>query len=230
LRDELSFIVLLAEQGTVLHDSGTVVVRSVASRLTEIAPVCTAKDHVLVENGDAVSEIVLVEDSCELRVNERCTALKSRSAPRIDCTALEFEYRVRRVRALLKMKLPEICAEVGLCPVVGIRAVPSAGVVVVAVDIGTTGFSGNKQSDGRSFIVDCVLSVDASTNEILVWMGRTERHHYASIAELLIDSIDVLNIWPFNPRHAIGVFILSLEGDDRSTVGDLSVGNDPAVC
>jgi hypothetical protein len=98
----------------------------------------------LIENGNSVSEVVLVEDSCELRVDESCTAFESGTTPRIDRSTLEFEDRVRRVRALLEMKLPEICAKVGLCPVVRIRAVPSAGVVVVAVDVGTTGFSRDK--------------------------------------------------------------------------------------
>jgi hypothetical protein len=195
--------------------------------LTEIAPVCAAEDHVLVEDGDTVPEVVFVEDPCELRVDERCTALKSGSAPRIDSSALELEDRVRRVRTLLKMKLSEICAEIGLCPIVGIRAVPSAGVVVVTVYVRTAGLSRDKQPDGRSFVVDCTLSATDSTTT-LNQRERTERHHYASITELLVDSIDVLNVWPFNPRHAIGVFILGLEGDNWPAFGDLSVGNDPA--
>ena len=74
-----------------------------------------------------------------------------------------------------------------------------------------------------------MLSVNDSTNE-MVRQVRTKRHHDPSIAELLVDSIDVLNIWPFNPGHAIGVFILSLKGDYRSAVGDLSVRNNPAPC
>jgi hypothetical protein len=227
LRNELGFIVLLAEQCTILHDSRAVVVRSIASRLTETAPICPAEDHVLVENGNPVPEVVFVEDSCELRVYESCTALKSGPAPRIDSSALELEDRVRRVRTLLKMKLPEVGTKVGLCPVVRIRAVPSAGVIVVAVDIGTTALSRDKQPDGRSFVVDCTWSATDSTTT-LNQRERTERHHYAGIAELLVDSIDVLNIWPFNPRHAIGVFILGLEGDNWPAFGDLSVGNDPA--
>ena len=60
----------------------------------------------------------------------------------------------------------------------------------------------------------------ASRNE------HTERYHYASITELLIDSINVLDIWPFDPRHTIGVFVLSLESDYWSTFSDLGVGND----
>jgi hypothetical protein len=59
-------MVFLAEQGTVFHDGRAVVVRSVASRLPNVTPICAAIHHVLVEDGDAVSEIVLVEDSCEL--------------------------------------------------------------------------------------------------------------------------------------------------------------------
>jgi hypothetical protein len=125
------------------------------------------------------------------------------------------------------MKLSEIRAEVGLCPVVGIRAVPSAGVVVVTVYVGTAGLSRDKQSDGRSFVVDCTWSATDSTTT-LNQRERTERHNYASIAELLVNGIDVLNIWPFHPRHAVGVFVLSLESDDWTAFGDLSVGNDPA--
>jgi hypothetical protein len=127
------------------------------------------------------------------------------------------------------MKLPEIGVEVGLCPVVGIRTVPSAGVVVVAVYIGTTGLSRDKQSDGGSLVVDCILSVIGWINEVVSRRKRTERHHYASVAELLIDGIDVLNIWKLNPRHAIGVFVLCLESDYWSTFGDLGVGNDPVA-
>jgi hypothetical protein len=128
------------------------------------------------------------------------------------------------------MKLPEIRTKVGLGPVVGIGTVPSAGVVVVAVYVGTTGLPGDKQSDGRSLVIDNASSATDSTKTCLGRKERTERHHYASITELLVDSIDVLNIWPFNPRHAIGVFVLGLEGDYWPAVGDLSVGNDPAAC
>jgi hypothetical protein len=127
------------------------------------------------------------------------------------------------------MKLPEIGVKLGLCPVVGIGAVPSAGVVVMAVDIGATGLSGDKQSDGCSLVVYCMLSVIGWTNEMVSRRKRTERHHYASIAELLVDSIDVLNIWKLDPRHSIGVFVLCLESDYRSTFGDLSVGDDPVA-
>jgi hypothetical protein len=127
------------------------------------------------------------------------------------------------------MKLPEVRSEVGLGPVVGIRTVPSARVVVVSIYFGTARLSRDKKSDGRSLVVDCVLLVHRSTDETVNWRKRTERHHYPSIAELLIDGIDVLNIWPFNPRHAVGVFILGLETDHWSTLGDLSVGDDPVA-
>jgi hypothetical protein len=94
---------------------------------------------------------------------------------------------------------------------------------------GTTGLSRDKQSDGGSLVVDCILSVIGWINEVVSRRKRTERHHYASVAELLIDGIDVLNIWKLNPRHAIGVFVLCLESDYWSTFGDLGVGNDPVA-
>jgi hypothetical protein len=57
------------------------------------------------------------------------------------------------------MKLSEVSAEVGLSPVVRIRTVPSAGVVVVAIYVGTTRLPRDKQSDSRGLVVDCVLLV-----------------------------------------------------------------------
>lgn len=58
-------------------------------------------------------------------------------------------------------------------------------------------------------------------------MGRaTERYHDASVSELLIDSIDVFHVWPFDPRHAIRVFVLGLEGNDGSAVRNLRFRDD----
>ena len=65
------------------------------------------------------------------------------------------------------MKLPEIRSEIGLGPVVGIRTVPSARVVVVPIYFGTARLSRDKKSDGRSLVVDCVSSVIGLTNEMV---------------------------------------------------------------
>jgi hypothetical protein len=58
--------------------------------------------------------------------------------------------------------------------------------------------------------------------------GLTEWDDDASIAELLVDGIYVLHVREFDPGHAIGVLVLSLESDDWSAVGDLGLRNDLA--
>lgn len=50
---------------------------------------------------------------------------------------------------------------------------------------------------------------------------HTEGHHNASVAELLIHNINVLDIRPFDPGHAKSVLVLSLKSYHRSTIGDL---------
>ena len=58
------------------------------------------------------------------------------------------------------------------------------------------------------------------------WYKHTEWHHNPSVTELLVDGIDVLDIRPFDPRHAKSVLILGLESYHRSAIGDLCFCND----
>lgn len=73
LRNEFRFMILLAKHGALFLDGCSVVIRSVASRLADVAPVGATKCHVDVEDGNAVPEIVLVEDllpSASVHVDE----------------------------------------------------------------------------------------------------------------------------------------------------------------
>jgi hypothetical protein len=67
-------VVFLTENRAIFRDGCAIVVRGVASTLAQIAPVGTAVSHVHTEDGDPVAEIVLVEDSCEFRVDQGCAA------------------------------------------------------------------------------------------------------------------------------------------------------------
>lgn len=62
LRNKLRFVILLTEHGALFLDGCSVVIRSVAPGLADVAPVGATICHVYVENGDAIPEIVFVED------------------------------------------------------------------------------------------------------------------------------------------------------------------------
>jgi hypothetical protein len=97
----------------------------------------------------------------------------------------------------------------------------------VAVDVWTTWFSGDEQTDGCRFVVDCLMSVDGGTTEIMQ-VSVTEWYNDPSVAELLVDSIDILHIRPFDPVHAKSILVLGLEGDHWPALGDLRFCNDLA--
>jgi hypothetical protein len=95
----------------------------------------------------------------------------------------------------------------------------------VAVDIWATWFSGDEEADGCCLVVDCIMSVDGLT--IRITQGSiTERDDDPCIAELLVDSIDVLHIRPFDPGHAISILVLGLEGNHRPAIGNLRFCDD----
>jgi hypothetical protein len=81
LRNELRFVVLLTGNRAIFCDGCAIVIRCVASALAQIAPVGAAVSHVHVKDGDTVAEVVLVEDSCELGVDQGRAAFQARTAP-----------------------------------------------------------------------------------------------------------------------------------------------------
>lgn len=105
------------------------------------------------------------------------------------------------------MKVAEICAKVCRSPVRWVSTIPADTIVVVTIDIRTTGLAGYEESDRGRFVVD-------------------EGYHNSSIAELLVDGVDVGDIWPFDPVRTECIFVLSLESDDWATVGDLRISYD----
>ena len=60
---------------------------------------------------------------------------------------------------MLEVQLAEVGGETGLSPVRRIGTVPSARVVVMAVDIGTARFSRDEKANCRGLVVDCFALV-----------------------------------------------------------------------
>ena len=122
--------------------------------MAQIAPVGAAECHVYVEDGNSIAEVVLVKDPGKLRVDKCCAAIEARPSPRVDRAALELEDGVWCVRALFEVQLAEVGGKTGLGPVGRIGTVPSAGVVVMAVDIRAAGLSRDEEADCSGLIVD----------------------------------------------------------------------------
>ena len=59
--------------------------------MSQVSPVCATVCHVDVEDGHSEGEVVLVEDSLELGVEQLATSFKARASPRIKGASLELE-------------------------------------------------------------------------------------------------------------------------------------------
>ena len=74
-------MVLLTGDSAIFRDGRAVVVRCVTATLAQVSPVGATVGHVYVEDGDAIAEVVLVEDPGKLRVDECCAAVEARPSP-----------------------------------------------------------------------------------------------------------------------------------------------------
>lgn len=147
-------MIFLTEDRAIFCDGRTIVVGCVTTTLAQIAPVGATVGHVYVEDGDPIAEVVLVEDPGKLRVDECCAAVEARPSPRVDRTALEFEDGVWCAWTLFEVQLAEVGGKTGLSPVGRVGTVPSARIVVMAVDIRTARFSRDEEADCSGLIVD----------------------------------------------------------------------------
>lgn len=63
------------------------------------------------------------------------------------------------------MQLAEVGGKTGLSPVGRIGAVPSAGVIVVAVDVRATGLSGDEEANCSGLVVNYFKSVRSQDSD-----------------------------------------------------------------
>lgn len=147
-------MIFLTEDCTIFCDGRTIVVGCVTTTLAQVTPVGATVGHVDVEDCNPIAKVVLVEDPGKFRVDECCAAIEARPSPRVDRAALELEDGVWCVRALFEVQLAEVGGKTGLGPVGRIGTVPSAGVVVMAVDIRAAGLSRDEEADCSGLIVD----------------------------------------------------------------------------
>jgi hypothetical protein len=115
--------VLLAIDAAILSDWRGVVVRSVAARVTKIAPVRTAPCHVKVQNCDTEAVQVLVEYSFERGSCQSVAFIEPRSAPGVEATSLKLNDRVGCGGALLLMQVVPAGRKVAVWPCVWVRAI-----------------------------------------------------------------------------------------------------------
>ena len=101
---QLLLAVLLTCDQAVFGDDSSVVVRSVSTRMSKVAPVGASVGHIDVEDRNSERVVILVEDPLKLRVEQLGALRKTKSTPRIEGATLEFSDRVRRGWRLLPVQ------------------------------------------------------------------------------------------------------------------------------